>query len=77
MSEDISALVRRVDEDRWLASRFAPESARARLMALYALHYEIAHAASAPQAVAAGAAFLLFWMSCFAVSDESAPTESQ
>lgn len=35
-------LVRRVDEDRWLASRFAPPDRRQGLMALYALNYEIA-----------------------------------
>jgi 15-cis-phytoene synthase len=34
--------VRRVDEDRWLASRFAPADVRARLIALYALNDEIA-----------------------------------
>ncbi len=42
MSEDLDALVRRVDEDRWLATRFAPEAVRARLIALYAVNYEIA-----------------------------------
>lgn len=42
MSEDLDALVRRVDEDRWLASRFAPEAVRERLIALYAVNYEIA-----------------------------------
>lgn len=61
MSEDISALVRRVDEDRWLASRFAPEPARARLMALYALHYEIAHAAEAARQPGLGAIRLQWW----------------
>lgn len=42
MSEDLDTLVRRVDEDRWLASRFAPAPVRQRLIALYAVNYEIA-----------------------------------
>jgi phytoene synthase len=42
---ELDALVRRVDEDRWLASRFADAEQRARLMALYALNYEIARIA--------------------------------
>lgn len=42
-SNDLDSLVRRVDEDRWLASRFAPADVRARLIALYAVNYEIAH----------------------------------
>jgi phytoene synthase len=37
--------VRRVDEDRWLASRFASAEQRKRLVALYALNYEIARIA--------------------------------
>ena len=44
MEETLDALVRRVDEDRWLASRFAPQAAQAGLAALYALNYEIARA---------------------------------
>ncbi len=35
-------LVRRVDEDRWLASRLAPPADRANLIALYAFAYEVA-----------------------------------
>lgn len=42
MTEDLDTLVRRVDEDRWLATRFAPPNVRARLIALYAVNYEIA-----------------------------------
>lgn len=61
MSEDLSALVRRVDEDRWLASRFAAEPVRARLMALYALNYEIAHAAEAAREPGLGAIRLQWW----------------
>jgi phytoene synthase len=42
MTEDLDALVRRVDPDRWLSSRFvADEAARADLIALYALDHEL------------------------------------
>lgn len=34
--------VKRVDEDRWISSRFAPADARKTLTALYALAYELA-----------------------------------
>jgi phytoene synthase len=43
MDEDLDALVRRVDPDRWLSSRFvADAAARADLIALYALDHELA-----------------------------------
>ncbi len=42
---DLDADVRRYDEDRWLASRFAPADVRARLIAIYALNHEIARTA--------------------------------
>ncbi|MGE3302044.1 MAG: phytoene/squalene synthase family protein [Hyphomonadaceae bacterium] len=38
----LDAPVRASDEDRWLASRFAPKRARGRLVGLYALNSEIA-----------------------------------
>ena len=42
MAEDLDALVRRVDPDRWLSSRFvADAAARAELIALYALDHEL------------------------------------
>lgn len=52
--EDISATVRRVDEDRWLASRFAPPKVRERLIAIYALNYEIARSAETVSTPALG-----------------------
>lgn len=46
MDEDLDALVRRVDPDRWLSSRFvADPAARADLIALYALDHELARIA--------------------------------
>ena len=39
--EEIDKRVRRVDEDRWISSRFAPAAERRALVALYALAYEL------------------------------------
>ncbi|HYD88394.1 MAG TPA: squalene/phytoene synthase family protein [Vitreimonas sp.] len=61
MDEDLDALVRRVDEDRWLASRFAPADARGRLIALYALNFELAHVAEIVKAPAVGDIRLAWW----------------
>ena len=38
---EIDRRVRRVDEDRWISSRFAPPQQRRSLIALYALAYEL------------------------------------
>ena len=47
-AEDLDALVRRVDPDRWLASRFiADREKRADVIALYAFDYELRRAAEA------------------------------
>lgn len=59
--EDLDALVRRVDEDRWLASRFAPPEARAKLIALYAAYYEIAHSVEVVREPALGDMRLEWW----------------
>jgi 15-cis-phytoene synthase len=55
------ALIRRVDEDRWLSSRFAPKRARERLTALYALNYEIARTAETVTQEALGDMRLAWW----------------
>ncbi len=39
---EIDRRVRRVDEDRWISSRFAPPELRSSLIALYALAHELA-----------------------------------
>lgn len=39
--DEIDKRVRRVDEDRWISSRFAPNAQRRALTALYALNYEL------------------------------------
>ena len=54
LMEDPTATLRRVDEDRWLASRFAPPKVRERLIALYALNYEIARSAETVSTPALG-----------------------
>ena len=61
MTETIEALVRRVDEDRWLASRFAEPLARQRLLALYAAYYEIARTSEVVTQDTLGAIRLQWW----------------
>lgn len=61
--EDLDTLVRRVDEDRWLASRFAPAEVRARLIAIYAVNYEIARTAETVREAALGDIRLEWWRS--------------
>jgi phytoene/squalene synthetase len=55
------ALLRRVDEDRWLAARFAPRAARPKLGAVYALNYEIARTAWSVKNETLGDIRLAFW----------------
>lgn len=43
-SEEFDARLKRTDEDRWLATRYAPPSARERLVAIYLLHQELQRA---------------------------------
>src|SRR5215217_4993640 len=37
----LEEMVRKADEDRWLASRFAPKALRQQLIALYAFNIEV------------------------------------
>lgn len=59
--EELDIQVRRVDEDRWLASRFAPAQARAALTVLYALNYEIARTPETVSQPTLGAIRLAWW----------------
>lgn len=61
MDRALDALVRRADEDRWLASRFAPPAVRERLIAVYALNYEIARTAETVATEGLGAIRLAWW----------------
>lgn len=61
MVETLSETVRRVDEDRWLAAQFADPPARDRLMALYAIYYEVARTAETVREPQLGAIRLQWW----------------
>lgn len=63
---ELDSLVRRVDEDRWLASRFAPARVRARLMAIYAVYYEIARVAETVSEPGLGHIRLTWWREALA-----------
>jgi len=60
--DDLDALVRRVDPDRWLASRFiASPEMRAPAVCLYALNYELAHIAESVSQTMIGEIRLAWW----------------
>ena len=63
MSEDdLDAQIRRVDPDRWLASRFVADRAlRAGLIALYAFNHELARAAEVASQPLVGEMRLAWW----------------
>jgi phytoene synthase len=59
---DLDALVRRVDPDRWLASRFiADPRARTDVVALYAFNYELARVAGGVSNALMGEIRLTWW----------------
>lgn len=62
----LDADVRRHDEDRWLASRFAPADVRTRLIAIYALNHEIARTADVVSQAAIGDIRLAWWREALA-----------
>lgn len=60
---DLDAEVRRVDPDRWLASRFVPAGpARDDLIALYAFDHELVRAGAGGRSPGAGAVRLAWWL---------------
>ena len=59
--ETTDELVRRVDEDRWLAGRFADAPGRERLNALYGFIYEVARIPESVRDPALGAIRLQWW----------------
>ncbi|MGE0595230.1 MAG: phytoene/squalene synthase family protein [Hyphomonadaceae bacterium] len=73
MDDGLDALVRRVDEDRWLAARFANGETRRNLIALYALNYEIAHAAEAAGQSGLAAIRLSWWREAIAEMKQGGP----
>ena len=54
-------LVRRRDEERWLAAQYCAPDARARLIALYALHQEVRHIPAAVSEPPLGEIRLQWW----------------
>lgn len=48
---EFDARLKRTDENRWLASRYAPADARERLVAIYLLHQELGRALQAKEAM--------------------------
>lgn len=62
MDEDLDALIRRVDPDRWLSSRFvADEAARADVIAIYAYDHELARAPRVASNALLGEIRLTWW----------------
>ena len=76
MPDDLDAQVRHHDEDRWLASRFAPAEVRARLVAIYALNHEIARTADVVSQPAIGDIRLAWWRDALAEVAEGKPPRS-
>jgi 15-cis-phytoene synthase len=73
MSSDLDTQVRHHDEDRWLASRFAPADVRARLIAIYALNHEIARTADVVSTPGIGAIRLAWWREALSELAEGKP----
>jgi phytoene synthase len=73
--EDLDALVRRVDEDRWMASRFAPADVRRRLIAIYAVNYEIARTAEVVKEPTLGDIRLAWWRDAIADALAGKPSD--
>jgi phytoene synthase len=65
--EDLDSLVRRVDPDRWLSTRFiADRQARADVIALYAFDYELSRVARVTSQPLVGEMRLTFWSEAIA-----------
>ena len=65
--DDLDALVRRVDPDRWLASRFIADSqARADVVALYAFDHELERVAKVTSQPLVGEMRLTWWADAIA-----------
>lgn len=68
-----SDLVRRRDEDRWLAAHYAPPQERSALCTLYALHLEIAHVPTLVSEAPLGEIRLQWWREALQEIDEGRP----
>ncbi|MEZ5995863.1 MAG: squalene/phytoene synthase family protein [Hyphomonadaceae bacterium] len=76
MQDSLDTLVRRHDEDRWLASRFAPRKVRERLIAIYAVHGEIVRAAVHAREPHLKALRLAWWRDALARIHSGGPAEA-
>lgn len=75
--ESLDDFVRRVDQDRWLASRVAPAPERARLAALYAVNHEISRVADSVSDPTLGAIRLQWWRAQIEGMFQGRPPERQ
>lgn len=69
-------LVRRLDEDRWLAAQYAAPAVRRHLFALYALHLEIAEVPSKVSEPTLGEIRLQWWRDALAELGEGKATRA-
>lgn len=59
--DSLDRLIKRVDLDRWLSSRYAPPAERRALIALYALNYELVRVRAVVSEPALGAIRFQWW----------------
>jgi len=71
--DEIDKRVRRVDEDRWISSRFAPAPERRALTALYALNYELVRVQEVVSEEPLGLIRFQWWREAITEIDEGRP----
>ena len=77
MSDDLDDLIRRVDPDRWLSSRFiSDERARADVIALYAYDHELARAPKVASNALLGEIRLTWWREVLDEAYEGRPVRA-
>lgn len=70
---EIDKRIRRVDEDRWISSRFAPSSHRHALIALYALAYELVRVQEVVSEETLGLIRFQWWREAISEIEEGRP----
>ncbi len=77
MSDDLDDLIRRVDPDRWLSSRFiSDERARADVIAIYAYDHELARAPKVASNALLGEIRLTWWREMLDEAFEGRPVRA-
>lgn len=71
-ADELDQRLKRVDETRWIASRYAPQPARRRLVALYLLNHELARAAHLSEPML-GAIRLQWWREALSEVEQGRP----